>query len=336
MKNNDLVSSAKALDDYFNALLKEDDSLQNQEIESKEYLSAFERVFIPTPRAISLVSSVVFNTTLTQEERDLTLVEQLLSQLKFDECAPELLNETTMNVNLNTDIAVDSVLKFEKQTDIDITCCEVLPFVDVKVSAENVNYVVDFPVELIVIEQNNTESQIKTDINVEPETALIENTTPPWKNIAFEYAFQVLFFESVNVIYAVPLAELGGIHRLANCSYLLGRPNWHLGLQIEQKKQIDVVDTAKWVMSEKIAGNSHRDDYNYVVMLGDSKWGLACNALLGTELLNKEEVKWREQAGKRPWLAGLVKGRMCALIHVEALIVMLNQGIDANALAKLT
>jgi purine-binding chemotaxis protein CheW len=45
-----------------------------------------------------------------------------------------------------------------------------------------------------------------------------------------------------------------------------------------------------------------------------------------------DKVRWREQAGKRPWLAGMVKEKMCALIHVHALIGMLNAGLDVKSL----
>ena len=31
---------------------------------------------------------------------------------------------------------------------------------------------------------------------------------------------------------------------------------------------------------------------------------------------------------KRPWLAGLVKERMCALLDVDSLIMMLDNGLD--------
>lgn len=47
-------------------------------------------------------------------------------------------------------------------------------------------------------------------------------------------------------------------------------------------------------------------------MLDNSLWGLACTKLLGTEWLSSDKVRWREQVGKRPWLAGMVKEK-CAL-----------------------
>ena len=76
----------------------------------------------------------------------------------------------------------------------------------------------------------------------------------------------------------------------------------------------------------------HKEDYQYLVMLGESKWGLACNALAGTETLTSDRIRWRETAGKRPWLSGMVKEKMCALIHVEAMIAMLNAGLDIKGI----
>ncbi len=85
-------------------------------------------------------------------------------------------------------------------------------------------------------------------------------------------------------------------------------------------------------MSERLTSDEYKAEYAYIVMLGLSSWGLAATELKGTELLSTEKVRWREHSGKRPWLAGMVKEKMCALIHVEALIKMLEAGLDVKAL----
>jgi purine-binding chemotaxis protein CheW len=85
-------------------------------------------------------------------------------------------------------------------------------------------------------------------------------------------------------------------------------------------------------MPEKLKDEAYKEEYQYIVMLGESMWGLASTELKGTEALQAGMVRWRETAGKRPWLAGMVKEKMCALIHVEALIAMLNAGLDVKAL----
>ncbi|CZF77215.1 chemotaxis protein CheW [Grimontia marina] len=361
MKDSRALSSVQALDDYFDALLEEDYFSQQHDTDVTS--QAEEESVEPKPQPVVMEPVEKFNgATLTKDKRDLSSVEKLLSQLKLDEdmeVKVEELTETEMIID--SDQAVESYTEAltETETDIEVeVATETLTdtFIEAAVEVEtavettvetDVEELVEEAVEAEVISEPGVEvaieetvtEEVADSVDTEIETASDQEThaeediAPPWQNIASEYAFQVLFFESFGVTYAVPLAELGGIHKLEDCNHLIGRPDWYLGLQTERDQQLDVVDTAKWVMPEKIADNSHRDDYSYIVILGDSKWGLACNALLGTESLHGEQVRWREQAGKRPWLAGLVKEKMCALIHVEALIAMLNQGIDANALA---
>ncbi|MEF1228115.1 chemotaxis protein CheW, partial [Vibrio fortis] len=185
-------------------------------------------------------------------------------------------------------------------------------------------------VEETVSVQEDLET-IEQEVELETQAGGASNFTS-WESTVRSEDFQVLYFDVNGVTFAVPLDELGGIHRLEELSHLIGRPAWYLGLQSNRDSQLDVVDTAKWVMSEKLTSDEYKENYQYIVMLGESMWGLASTELKGTELLNTDKVRWREMAGKRPWLAGMVKEKMCALIHVEALIAMLNAGLDVKAL----
>lgn len=334
MKNSGVVSSAQALDDYFDALLLDDDISQHQNIDTKLYLADFSMTECELkPQSVSRMTSSVLAETLTKEDRDFTSIEKLLHHLKLEddsEVEDKDVTQTELNVIVYPQKSVESDQEVKLITQIDtdsVTESRLNAFIAdeerINPSLEKINLKEDVVPEV----------EVEVEIEVELDSALKKQSVLEWKNIQPEYAFQVLFFESFGVTYAVPLSQLGGIHRLGSCNYLLGRPDWYFGLQIERKKQIDVVDTAKWVMPEKIADNRHREDYNYIVLLGESTWGLACNSLLGTESLKVEQVRWRKEAGKRPWLAGLVKEKMCALIHVEAFVAMLGRGINANTLA---
>ena len=130
---------------------------------------------------------------------------------------------------------------------------------------------------------------------------------------------------------AVPLTTLGGIHRLEKIGPLFGKPSWFKGVMLYREEKLNVVDTAMWVMPEKYNQNlAETLNYQYLIMLGESNWGLASDKLVNNVTLNKDDVKWRESSGKRPWLAGMVKERMCALIDVYQLISMLNNGLGSN------
>lgn len=144
-------------------------------------------------------------------------------------------------------------------------------------------------------------------------------------------SFQALFFKVAGLTVAVPLTELGGIHNLSKLNTLLGKPGWFMGVMVHREEKLSVVDTAKWVMPEKYDESLAESlDYQYLIMLNDSNWGLACEELVNTVTLEQDDVKWMDSSVKRPWLAGLIKDRMCALLDVEALTVLLNNGLDIS------
>lgn len=143
--------------------------------------------------------------------------------------------------------------------------------------------------------------------------------------------FQALFFTVAGLKVALPLKALGGIHKIMPISSLPGQPEWLKGVMLYREQKINVVDTALWVMPEKYDQElAEKLNYQYVIMLGNSHWGLACDTLVNTIALEQDEVKWRESEGKRPWLAGLIKQHMCALLDVDALIALLAKGMNSQ------
>jgi purine-binding chemotaxis protein CheW len=143
--------------------------------------------------------------------------------------------------------------------------------------------------------------------------------------------FQALFFEVAGLTLAVPLITLGGIHNLSKIGPLFGKPAWFMGVMLHREEKLSVVDTAQWVMPEKYDQTlADKLNYQYLIMLGDSPWGLASEKLVNTVTLNKDDVKWRQANAKRPWLAGMVKDKMCALLDVDELISMLNNGLGSK------
>lgn len=140
-------------------------------------------------------------------------------------------------------------------------------------------------------------------------------------------SFQALFFNVAGLTVAVPLIELGGIHNLDKTTSLMGKPDWYKGVMLHRDEKINIVDTALWVMPEKCDEKMKSSlNYQYVIMLNDSNWGLTAENLVDTIVLTENEVKWLDTPNKRPWLAGLVKDKMCALLDVESLIQLLNEG----------
>ena len=162
------------------------------------------------------------------------------------------------------------------------------------------------------------------------EEAIVAKTKVALQD-SLDFRFQALFFEVAGLTLAVPLTTLGGIHQIDKISPLFGKPDWFMGVMLHRESKLSVVDSAKWVMPEKYTEELAESlNYRYLIMLGESEWGLASEKLVNTVNLTKDDVKWRGSTGKRPWLAGMVKEKMCALIDVEELISMLNKGLGSN------
>jgi purine-binding chemotaxis protein CheW len=140
-------------------------------------------------------------------------------------------------------------------------------------------------------------------------------------------SFQAMFFDVAGLLIAVPLIELGGIHYIDKINSLMGKPSWYKGVMLYRDEKINVVDTALWVMPEKCNETLLNSlNYQYTIMLGNTSWGMMAENLIDTVTLQQDDVKWLNNNVRRPWLAGLVKDRMCALLDVDELVKMLDDG----------
>ncbi|MGX1112192.1 purine-binding chemotaxis protein CheW [Pseudoalteromonas sp. MBR-15] len=180
------------------------------------------------------------------------------------------------------------------------------------------------------LEKTENQANIK-DIVEKSSNDIAAKTSSERQEDYFDGEFQALFFEVAGLTLAVPLKALGGIHQLAEVNQLFGKPKWFKGVMLNRDEKLNVVDTARWVMPEKYNEKLEESlDYQYLITLGDSQWGLLAEKLVNNITLRKEDVKWRAKSGKRPWLAGVIKEKMCALIDVENLYQLLEQGLDSR------
>lgn len=338
MSSGPLLSSEQALDDYFTALLDEEAvDLDVKDLQQEQPVS-----IEIEPELSASIQSVPKKSHFHPEVAEFELpnlddVQRLLSQLESSNPVAELdleeiMQQNTAQISLKTETViaepvVDPIEEIQEWDTADTESTE--PDINLEPDVETE---VNIELEASVTETAQPDNITEHELSLETQTG--SDGVVAWQSTQRTQDFQVLYFEVNGVTFAVPLDELGGIHRMGSLNHLIGRPAWYLGLQTNKDNQLDVVDTAKWVMAEKLHDDSYKDGYQYIVMLGESMWGLASTQLMGTELLNSEKVRWRELAGKRPWLAGMVKEKMCALIHVEALIAMLNAGLDVKALDK--
>lgn len=248
---------------------------------------------------------------MTEEENSPNLEAEALSKTAEKEKLDKLLQQASVanNIEKSTLEAVTSAKSANK----------IMEPAKVKVESKT-------PPEVEVI----PEVEIETEPQIQTKKSLAEFKIDADKNYR-EGSFQAMFFDVAGLTVAVPLIELGGIHNVDKINSLVGKPEWFTGVMLHREEKINVVDTAVWVMPEK-CNQTLKDslNYQYIIMLNNSPWGLMAENLIDTVTLEHEDVKWLEDSQKRPWLAGLVKERMCALLDVDALIHMLEEGANVN------
>ncbi|WED21041.1 chemotaxis protein CheW [Vibrio sp. JC009] len=355
-KKDHVLSGEEALDEYFTALL--DEELLEEELLDAAFAAKSEPEVTPQPEPVvvsesdvvvpngsdlvaeKVASEVVSAPTLEPkpEAKAKPDYHSHYTELEYNEFeAPEFEAPALEDVQKLLDKleSLDHAAEPEIVTIIEQNTQELLKSEPAVEEIQEWDIAETQQVEIaepVVADVQETDVDLEVEAEAELETQTGGFDTEDWTSRERSEDFQVLYFDVNGVTFAVPLDELGGIHRKGDMSHLIGRPDWYLGLQTSKEDQFDVVDTAKWVMADRLRDDSYKDAYQYVVMLGRSAWGLASTELKGTEILNSEKVRWREKAAKRPWLAGMVKEKMCALIHVEALINMLDAGLDVKSL----
>ncbi|MDO6823619.1 chemotaxis protein CheW [Marinobacter sp. 1_MG-2023] len=142
---------------------------------------------------------------------------------------------------------------------------------------------------------------------------------PEWS----ERPFECLIFTVAGLQLAVPLVLLGAIHRIEEgIRPIPGSPRWYMGIRSSTHQNLRVVDTAEWIMAGRVPANA-RDNYQFVIRLDNSEWGLACDDVAQSFTLSPDDVRWRTARSKRPWLAGTVIEQMCALVDVSTMANLL-------------
>ncbi|GGI71533.1 chemotaxis protein CheW [Shewanella hanedai] len=327
--------------DYFSLLLTEDDNGKDESpIDASETISSDK---FNQDRSEKLVSSAI---SISSREAEISVVD---SSISFDDEN----EKRVLTQRQSTPKKMSSNELKEREPRLDKLALEQLlkPLLksnNVKPAGKVKEAEVKIPPK-VLLESNNVEpkvqAQTKLKSNVQElnefkqalgtafETKMGEIPPKMTKDLleTLDDEFQVLFFKVAGLTLAVPLVSLGGIVKLDRLNHIMGRPSWYKGVQTHRDSQLNVVDTCAWVMPEKYDDAlAESVNYQYVVLLEDSNWGLTCESLVNSVKIMKSDVNWRSKSGKRPWLAGVVKEQMCGILHVHALIELLNSGLGSQ------
>jgi purine-binding chemotaxis protein CheW len=137
-----------------------------------------------------------------------------------------------------------------------------------------------------------------------------------------------LLFHVGGLTVAVPVVDLNGVLRYPpQLVAVPGLPRWSQGVVRHRDTNMVVVDSIALFVPERLQESARaRSVPRYLVLLGAGRFGLACDALDHVIRLTPAEVHWRGERGRRPWLAGTVRERLCALLEVPALVRLLTAG----------
>lgn len=192
---------------------------------------------------------------------------------------------------------------------------EAAPVVEEKPSP--VQEVIYTPAPRVVEEEVIEPAPAVEEVAAVEEQTTPESTLPAWTN----EPFQALLFKVAGLTLAVPLVELNGVVEWTDeVTEMPGHAEHYLGLLQHLGQSIPVIDTARMVLPadklHTLAGDNPRDRVTRIVLIDDSRWGLACDEVEEVITLQPDDVRWRSENTRRPWLLGTVVEHMCALLNV--------------------
>ena len=160
--------------------------------------------------------------------------------------------------------------------------------------------------------------------DLQQDTRRVQNA-PTWA----EQEFQCLMFNVVGISLAVPLMKLNGVIPWDDkLTPMPGHSDAFLGLLRHLDKNVKIMDTAQVILPQvqmqQVAAVDER--IQKIILMDEGRWGLACDDVGEVITLQADDVRWRSEAGRRPWLAGTISERLCALLDTDVLARILEEG----------
>jgi len=304
---SDIKNPFESLQDYFDELLPSDEFLQsidttkNPEQSVSADIAPAKKIPVKTPVAHATARKTAITAMQEFAEPDVDKKEKL--QKLLSSAQPHIV--VAPIVNVKTTFMADPT--------------------------EIQEWVIETAAPIVETQTLETQAVVEADVTTQqfhmPGLEWMPNGLPQWAQSRFD----VLLFKVSGLTLAVPLISLGQIQPITDeLTPLFGQADWFMGFQPTPQGKIRTVNTAKFVMPERY-DESFVKNAKYVVSINGVPWGLAVDSVNQPISLKPEDVKWRSDRSKRPWLAGTVKEHMCALLDIPMIGQMLVDA-DKNAL----
>jgi len=327
MNEHKFSNQKSALEDYFESLLADDETAQENAAPvaateaSAESVAEVSVTATVTATATEVVTEPVVQVAETNDSIEPAAVAENHKAIETPKRTS--VEEMLATVEEKLHSPAEQLPEFaEPEPEIPIPLPEVAP----PVAEVKTETVVETRTETPVKEVKEQEvvQEVATDVSIEEQTVR-EATTPEWA----DSPFQCLLFNVGGLALAVPLVRLNGVIPWSeNVVETPNQTDWYLGVLMNHGHKVQVIDTAMMVLPAE-----HRVDMpaepeerlSHILLVDDQKWGLACDSIGDVVWLNKDEVKWRSNKTKRPWLLGTAVDHMCAVMDTEAFADMLDE-----------
>ncbi len=180
------------------------------------------------------------------------------------------------------------------------------------------------------IEKNLTESVVAVETEVaeleEPKQIRRFDGQPEWAT----ESFQTLFIDIDGMDIAIPMEAMSGIRKYPEkLTELPNSAEWVDGSFQLHGSSIQVVNARKLFLlsnNREIDSGEELKTPEFIVQIGDGRWGLACHSADRAIKLEPDQVRWSGAERRRPWLLGMIKEHLCALLDGEEFIKYLDGG----------
>jgi purine-binding chemotaxis protein CheW len=134
--------------------------------------------------------------------------------------------------------------------------------------------------------------------------------------------FRALLFRIGDLDFAIPLLMLRAVARLElPLRQVPQQPAWHRGVTHYRGDALAVADLG--VLLGIAAGC---EAPRYLLLLGDGRVAIGCDALGEAPGLDAGAVRWRRGGDDKAWFAGLLSAQMCVLLDATAIDQRIRHG----------
>jgi len=160
----------------------------------------------------------------------------------------------------------------------------------------------------------------------EIQESALQDGQPAWA----EKAFQTLFIDIDGMDIAIPMEAMSGIRKYPE--QLTQFPNtasWIDGTFKSHGQNIQVVNARKLFLlsnNREVDSDEELKQPEFIVQIGDGRWGLACHSADRAVMLEPDQVRWSGANRRRPWMLGMIKEHLCALLDGGEFIKYLDDG----------